>query len=101
MVLPKKGKKRRTQNEKDGHRDNSGEAFLLIPVFVLITSAGMLLPVEVLGGETGVQVLTLEEALRIAAQRNRDIQKAREYRNWVEGRYVEVRQPPFPTFSSR
>ena len=75
-----------------------GRLLLLIPVFVLITSPGMLLPVEVLGGETGVQVLTLEEALRIAAERNRDIQKAREYRNWVEGRYVEERAAALPNF---
>ena len=41
------------------------------------------------------QSLTLEQALAIAADRNRDIQKAREYRNWVEGKYVEERAAAF------
>ena len=35
------------------------------------------------------RTLTLEEALKIAAEKNRDIEKAREYRNWVEGKYRE------------
>jgi HAE1 family hydrophobic/amphiphilic exporter-1 len=35
------------------------------------------------------RVLSLDDALRIAAEKNRDIEKAREYRNWVEGKYRE------------
>ncbi len=38
---------------------------------------------------SSVRVLTLPEALQIAAEKNRDIQKAREYRNWVQGKYEE------------
>jgi HAE1 family hydrophobic/amphiphilic exporter-1 len=44
----------------------------------------------------GVKVLTLEQALAIAAQQNRDIQKAIEYKNWVQGKYVEERASALP-----
>jgi HAE1 family hydrophobic/amphiphilic exporter-1 len=44
----------------------------------------------------GAKVLTLEEALSIAAEQNRDIQKAREYQKWVEGRYVQERSAALP-----
>jgi outer membrane protein TolC len=48
------------------------------------------------GEERGSQALTLEEALQITAEKNRDIQKAREYRNWVDARYVEERAIALP-----
>jgi len=44
----------------------------------------------------GVKVLTLEQALAIAADQNRDIQKAIEYRNWIQGKYVEERSAALP-----
>ena len=44
----------------------------------------------------GVQVLTLADALRIAAEQNRDIQKAAEYRNWVQGKYLTERSAALP-----
>jgi len=44
----------------------------------------------------GVKVLTLEQALAIAAAQNRDIQKAIEYKNWVQGRYVQERAAALP-----
>ncbi len=40
--------------------------------------------------------LTLDEALRMAAERNRDIQKAEEYRRWLAGKYVEERAAALP-----
>lgn len=40
--------------------------------------------------------LTLDDALRLALEQNRDILKAREYRNLVLGRYVEERSAAFP-----
>ncbi len=48
--------------------------------------------------EAGVPVktLTLEQALAVAAEQNRDIQKAREYQNWVRGRYVQERGAALP-----
>ena len=44
----------------------------------------------------GALVLTLADALRIAAEQNRDIQKAAEYRNWVEGKYLMERAAAMP-----
>jgi HAE1 family hydrophobic/amphiphilic exporter-1 len=41
-------------------------------------------------------VLTLEQALAIAKAQNRDIQKAIEYKNWVQGRYVQERAAALP-----
>ncbi|MCX6543155.1 MAG: efflux RND transporter permease subunit [Acidobacteria bacterium] len=43
-----------------------------------------------------VRVLTLAEALRIAAEQNRDIQKAIEYKNWVQGKYLDERAAALP-----
>jgi hydrophobic/amphiphilic exporter-1 (mainly G- bacteria), HAE1 family len=40
--------------------------------------------------------LTLERALSIAQEKNRDLQKAREYRQWVEGKYIEERAAALP-----
>lgn len=45
------------------------------------------------------RLLTLEDCLSIAADKNRDIQKAREYANLVEGRYVEERAAALPQLS--
>jgi HAE1 family hydrophobic/amphiphilic exporter-1 len=41
-------------------------------------------------------VLTLDQALLLAMEKNKDIQKAKEYRNQVEGRYVEERAAALP-----
>lgn len=43
-----------------------------------------------------VRVLTIDEALQIALEKNRDIQKAEEFRNKVMGKYVEERAAAFP-----
>ncbi|MBI4914327.1 MAG: efflux RND transporter permease subunit [Acidobacteria bacterium] len=47
----------------------------------------------------GPLVLTLDDALAMAAERNRDIQKAQEYQNWLRARYVEERAAAFPHLS--
>ena len=47
-----------------------------------------------------VRVLTIDEALAIAAERNRDIRKAREYITYVRGRYVEERAAAFPQLTA-
>jgi HAE1 family hydrophobic/amphiphilic exporter-1 len=41
-------------------------------------------------------VLTLERALRIAAEHNRDVHKSRAYQQWVRGKYVEERAAALP-----
>ena len=45
--------------------------------------------------------LTLPEALALALDKNKDIQKAKEYRNLVEGRYVEERAAALPQLTGR
>ena len=46
-----------------------------------------------------VLVLSLDKALQIALEKNKDILKAREYRNQVEGKYVEERAAALPQFA--
>lgn len=43
------------------------------------------------------RVLTLEEALRIAGEQNRDVRKAIEYQQWAVGKYQEERANALPT----
>jgi len=42
------------------------------------------------------RVLTLDEAIRLATEKNRDIAKARAYQEWVRGKYVEERAAALP-----
>ncbi|MEW6337450.1 MAG: efflux RND transporter permease subunit, partial [Acidobacteriota bacterium] len=46
--------------------------------------------------DPGPRVLTLDQALEIAAAKNLDVRKAEEYRRWLEARYVEERAAAFP-----
>jgi outer membrane protein TolC len=48
-----------------------------------------------------LRVLTLPQALQVALEQNLDIQKAREYRNQVEGKYLEERAAALPQFQIR
>ena len=70
----------------------------LIIVFLLIVSLSTLLLKAAHGEEAKVQILTLEEALQITAEKNRDIQKALEYRNLVKAIYVTERAAALPQF---
>ena len=45
-------------------------------------------------------VLTLDDALRIAQEKNRDVAKARAYQSWVRGKYVEERAGALPTVAA-
>jgi HAE1 family hydrophobic/amphiphilic exporter-1 len=69
-------------------------------VFVLFAAlflaAGFFLPRTSFAGENNGKTLTLDEALRIAFERNRDVLKAMEFRRQVEGRYVEERAAALP-----
>ncbi len=42
------------------------------------------------------RMITIDDALKLAAQQNKDIRMAMEYRNLVEGRYVEERAAALP-----
>jgi outer membrane protein TolC len=56
----------------------------------------MLLLMPAAAACAGTRVLTLAEALAIAAEKNRDIEKARAYIAWAQGKYVEERAAAFP-----
>ena len=45
------------------------------------------------------RVLTLDQAISIAMEKNRDIEKAREYAHFVQGKYVEERAAALPHLS--
>jgi HAE1 family hydrophobic/amphiphilic exporter-1 len=62
--------------------------------FLAWALSAFLLPFE--ASAENMKVLTLEQALEIAAEKNRDIQKAQEYFRWVQGKYVEERAAAFP-----
>src|SRR4030043_135792 len=72
--------------------------FFSIILLLLIVFPGTLAFTVAYGEEKETRVLTLEEALRIAAEKNHDIQKAREYRNYVEAIYVQERAAVLPQF---
>jgi len=72
------------------------KSLFCIILLLLIVFPGPFAFTVAYGEEIGTQVLTLQEALRIAAERNLDIQKAREYRNLVESIYVAERAAALP-----
>src|SRR4030043_2219852 len=72
--------------------------FFSIVLLLLIVFPGTLAFTVAYGEEKETRVLPLEEALRIAAEKNHDIQKAREYRNYVEAIYVQERAAVLPQF---
>ncbi|NTV48991.1 MAG: TolC family protein [Geobacteraceae bacterium] len=45
------------------------------------------------------RLLTLEQAISIAMEKNSDIEKAREYANYVQGKYIEERAAALPQLS--
>ena len=47
----------------------------------------------------GARILTLPEALAIADRQNYDVEKARQYQDWVHGKYVEERSAAMPSVS--
>ncbi|MBK9061805.1 MAG: efflux RND transporter permease subunit [Acidobacteria bacterium] len=49
---------------------------------------------------TSPRVLTLEDAVAIATDKNRDVEKARSYQEWVRGKYVEERAAALPIISA-
>jgi outer membrane protein TolC len=49
--------------------------------------------------DPAAKILSLEEAIGIALEQNRDIQKAEAYRRWVRGKYVQERSAALPQFT--
>ncbi|HEU5360978.1 MAG TPA: TolC family protein [Candidatus Deferrimicrobiaceae bacterium] len=66
----------------------------LAPVFLL--AAILAAPPAPAAERNKAEILTLPDALRIAYEKNKDIEKASEYRNLVMGRYVEERAAALP-----
>lgn len=64
--------------------------------FVILAVLGAWGPGPTFAQETKVLSLTLEECRRIALEKNKDIQKAKEYRRSVMGRYIEERSAVLP-----
>ena len=75
-----------------------GRYFLMAMVFCA-AYLGELAIVPALGAESPIKILTREEALKFALEKNKDIQKARECKNSVEGRYIEERSAALPQLS--
>ncbi len=62
-----------------------------LPLFLLlVTTHG------IMAAETGPRSLTLDQALAIAAEQNRDIATAKAYAEYVQGKYVEERAAALP-----
>jgi HAE1 family hydrophobic/amphiphilic exporter-1 len=76
-----------------GNNHNSVHPIIL----VLIMTAFLMMPVSARAVET--RELTLADALKLAAEQNKDIKMAEAYRNLVEGRYVEERSAALPKLS--
>lgn len=53
----------------------------------------------ILPAVAGAKTLTLDQAISIAMEKNRDIEKAREYAQYVQGKYVEERAAALPQLS--
>ncbi len=70
-------------------------ALIAVPALRADESSMIVTP-EVTVADADAQPLTLERALTIANEKNRDLQKAREYRRWVQGKYVEERAQALP-----
>ncbi|MCL4522891.1 MAG: efflux RND transporter permease subunit, partial [Acidobacteria bacterium] len=77
-----------------------GEAVPGPAVASVLILAVLLMAPAAFGQETKKEELTLERALSIAAEKNRDIEKARQYRVWVKGKYLEERSAAFPQFTA-
>ncbi len=70
---------------------------LLTGVLLLIFTFSVL---QVSGAEPSVRTLTLDDVRTIAMEQNKDIQKALEYRRYVEGRYVTERAAALPQLTA-
>jgi outer membrane protein TolC len=72
-----------------------------LPLALLAILIGSVLPAQAAEVKKEVLALSLDKALQIALEKNKDILKAREYRNQVEGKYVEERAAALPQFAIR
>ena len=78
----------------DGKKAAAGAVVGLLVLLHGGPSAGP--PAAFASDPNSVEILTLDDAIRIALENNRDIRKALELRNRLEGRYVEERAAALP-----
>lgn len=71
---------------------------IILFLALMILGLGMVIPVQASEAKKEVLVLSLEKALQLALEKNKDILKAREFENQVKGRYVEERAAALPQF---
>ena len=87
-----------TKGDRGLSKQDSGQAGMTkLIVLMLLCMITLLMPLSAMAED--LKVLTLQQALDIAADKNRDIQKAREYFRWVQGKYVEERASALPQFN--
>ncbi len=79
------------RHKKNGGARRPGMVIVLLTVVLLLAAAAVC---------AQTRVVTLEEALAIAAEKNRDIEKARAYIAWAQGKYVEERAAAFPQLTA-
>jgi HAE1 family hydrophobic/amphiphilic exporter-1 len=72
---------------------------LLLTVFLLPVAARAA-EISMAQVANPIKVLTMDEALAIASEKNRDIEKAREYIAWARGKYVEERAAALPQLTA-
>jgi HAE1 family hydrophobic/amphiphilic exporter-1 len=72
-------------------------AVAVVGLLVLLQGVSLLAPAAAIADDTvGVEILTLDDVVRITLENNRDIRKALELRNNLEGKYVEERAAALP-----
>jgi outer membrane protein TolC len=69
---------------------------LLLTLLAMVL--GTVFPVQASEAKKEVLILTLDQALQVALEKNKDILKAREYQNQVKGRYREEWAAALPQF---
>lgn len=77
-------------------RAAAGRRGSIVAAAAFLLAAGFLYPPASRAADNTVRILSLDEALKIAFERNRDIRQAAEFRRQVEGRYVEERAAALP-----
>jgi HAE1 family hydrophobic/amphiphilic exporter-1 len=73
---------------------------MLLSALILLSTAGGAVAADLKETMPEVKVISLERAQEIAAVKNRDIEKAREYISYVKGRYIEERASALPQLST-
>ncbi len=72
------------------------KCFLLSSAYLCVLCGALIWCLSATSALAAPQVLTLEDCLKIAAEKNLDILKAKEYAAYVQGRYVEERAAALP-----